>query len=171
MLQKHSFSGHSGRHIRSSVTTIWFLFLIIYSFLKPYHNRKFITFILKPVMNCFIFERCCHTIYFLTWSKARPHPSTELPWTSTHNCSGHINIPVSTGLFYFLYHWQIFKQNLLSSYAMWLTFVLRKSTTKCNNQLKIKWMKGTTMIVAVVLYNFKLFYLNSVISNKIPAII
>ena len=32
MLPKHSFSGHSGRHIRNSVTTIWFLFLIIYSF-------------------------------------------------------------------------------------------------------------------------------------------
>ena len=35
-------------------------------FLKPYHNRKFITFILKPVINCFVFERWCHTIYFLT---------------------------------------------------------------------------------------------------------
>ena len=32
-------------------------------------------------------------------------------------------------------------------------------------------MKGTTMIVAIVLYNFKLFYLNSVISTKIPVII
>ena len=32
MLPKHSLSGHSGRHIRNSVTTIWFPFLIIYSF-------------------------------------------------------------------------------------------------------------------------------------------
>ena len=31
--------------------------------------------------------------------------------------------------------------------------------------------KGTTMIVAIVLYNLKLFYLNSVISTKIPVII
>ena len=29
-------------------------------------------------------------------------------------------------------------------------------------------MKGTTMIVAIVLYNCKLFYLNSVISTNIP---
>ena len=32
MLPKHSLSGHSGRPIRNSVTTIWFPFLIIYSF-------------------------------------------------------------------------------------------------------------------------------------------
>ena len=32
MLPKHSLSGHSGRHIRNSVTTIWFPFHIIYSF-------------------------------------------------------------------------------------------------------------------------------------------
>ena len=32
MLPKHSLSGHSGRHVRNSVTTICFLFLIIYSF-------------------------------------------------------------------------------------------------------------------------------------------
>ena len=32
MLPKHSLSGHSRRHVRNSVTTIWFLFLIIYSF-------------------------------------------------------------------------------------------------------------------------------------------
>ena len=32
MLPKHSHSGHSGRHVRNSVTTIWFLFLKIYSF-------------------------------------------------------------------------------------------------------------------------------------------
>ena len=32
MLPKHSLSGHSGRHVRNSVTTICFLFLITYSF-------------------------------------------------------------------------------------------------------------------------------------------
>ena len=32
MLPKHSLSGHSGRRISNSVTTVWFLFLIIYSF-------------------------------------------------------------------------------------------------------------------------------------------
>ena len=32
-------------------------------------------------------------------------------------------------------------------------------------------MKGTTMIVAIVPYNFKLFYLNCAISTKIPVII
>ena len=32
MFPKDSLSGHSGRHIRNSVTTIWFLFVIIYSF-------------------------------------------------------------------------------------------------------------------------------------------
>ena len=29
----------------------------------------------------------------------------------------------------------------------------------------------TTMVVAIVLYNFKLFYLTSVISTKIPVLI
>ena len=32
MLPKHSLSSHSGSRISNSVTTIWFLFLIIYSF-------------------------------------------------------------------------------------------------------------------------------------------
>ena len=32
MLPKHSLSGPSGRRISNSVTTVWFLFLIIYSF-------------------------------------------------------------------------------------------------------------------------------------------
>ena len=32
-------------------------------------------------------------------------------------------------------------------------------------------MKRTTMIVAIVPYNFKLFYLNSVISTKISIVI
>ena len=54
---------------------------------------------------------------------------------------------------------------------MWLTFVLRKWSTKNKNQLRIKWMKGRTMIVAIVLYNFKMFYLNCVISKKIPVVI
>ena len=78
MLPKHSLSGHSGRRISNSVTTIWFLFLII--------SIVFIVF----VMICFVFERWCHTIYFLTWSNARQHPTTELPWTGLHNASGHI---------------------------------------------------------------------------------
>ena len=78
MLPKHSLSGHSGRRISNSVTTIWFLFLII--------SIVFIVF----VMICFVFERRCHTIYFLTWSNARQHPTTELPWTGLHNASGHI---------------------------------------------------------------------------------
>ena len=51
---------------------------------------------------------------------------------------------------------------------MWVTFVLRKWSTKSKKQLKIKWMKGTTMIVAIVLYGFKLLHLNCIISTKIP---
>ena len=78
MLPKYSLSGHSGRRISNSVTTIWFLFLII--------SIVFIVFF----MICFVFERWCHTIYFLTWSNARQHPTTELPWTGLHNASGHI---------------------------------------------------------------------------------
>ena len=78
MLPKHSLSGPSGRRISNSVTTVWFLFLIIYSFYSFFF------------MICFVFERWCHTIYFLTWSNARQHPTTELPWTGLHNASGHI---------------------------------------------------------------------------------
>ena len=78
MLPKHSLSGPSGRRISNSVTTVWFLFLIIYSFYSFF------------LMICFVFQRWCHTIYFLTWSNARQHPTSELPWTSLHNCSGHI---------------------------------------------------------------------------------
>ena len=50
---------------------------------------------------------------------------------------------------------------------MWLTFVLRKWSIKSKKQLKIKWLKGTIMIVAIVLYSFKLLHLNYIISTKI----
>ena len=55
---------------------------------------------------------------------------------------------------------------------MWLTFALRKWFTKSKKQLKIKWMKGLTIIVAIVLYSFKLLHLNCIIiSTKIPVVI
>ena len=42
---------------------------------------------------------------------------------------------------------------------------------KRSNTGKFNTRKGTTMIVAIVLYNFKLFYLNCVISTKLSIII
>ena len=44
MLPKHSLSSHSGRRISNSVTTIWFLFLIIYSFYYYFFFLWFVSF-------------------------------------------------------------------------------------------------------------------------------
>ena len=54
---------------------------------------------------------------------------------------------------------------------MWLTFVQREWSTKSKKQLKIKWMKCTTMIDGIVLYSFKLLHLNCIISTKISVVI